>query len=89
MKRCKVCTLPENFPGTSLDLEGVCNFCNDFDKNKYEIGLLEKSKKLDQLLSSHHDEKKAYDCIVALSGGKDSCYTLMQLTKLYKFICRF
>ena len=65
--------------------KGVCNHClkyeHDFKnwdqiKNRREkefIEILEKAKKLN----------RPYDCLVPLSGGKDSTYALYLVTKVY------
>tara|TARA_B100001093_G_scaffold519378_2_gene608130 strand:+ start:1213 stop:2196 length:984 start_codon:yes stop_codon:yes gene_type:complete len=83
MKRCNNCTLPHGFPGISFDKNGKCNFCQKFVYDDY----LEDLTKAEQGLQGLIDEIKSsrnnnnYDCIVALSGGKDSCFTLKYLSQ--------
>lgn len=83
MKICSRCILPETFPGTVFDADGVCNHCQGFigvdalDAHKKEyrdkfIGLVGK-----------HSGAGPYDCIMAYSGGKDSTYTLALLRRDY------
>jgi hypothetical protein len=78
MKYCAKCILPENYPGISFDANGVCNYCAT-----YEIKNAKGKKELDNLLSSIHRVKSDYDCLVGISGGRDSAYTLYYLVKKY------
>lgn len=87
MRVCHKCTMPENFPGITINSSLICNFCEAFDREKYEQDRLEKKKNLEELLSSQHNPQNSYDCIVALSGGKDSCYTLVKLREVYGLNC--
>ena len=91
VERCTKCSLPTNFPGILFDTNGVCNMCLNFDKKRY---LQEKEVAYSQLVEtlSHVKVlgKKAgspYDAIVALSGGKDSCFTLKYLVKEHGLSC--
>lgn len=44
---------------------------------------LKGEKKLTDLLSLHRKKRTEYDCIVTVSGGRDSAYTLLKLVKDY------
>jgi len=78
LKRCTRCVLPETFPGISFDADGVCNYCRDYRKAevKGEAALVD-------LLSKYRGKGRKYDCIVPISGGRDSAYTLHQMVKKY------
>jgi len=54
--------------------DGICNFCIDFE-NKLEKNRVNKYN-LDNLLKSIKSKNQNYDCVIGLSGGVDSCYTL-------------
>ena len=71
MKRCGRCILPETVPGISFDAEGVCNFCRSYRKEEYYP-----VEELESLIASTKARKEKYDCIVPLSGGRDSTYVL-------------
>lgn len=76
-KRCTKCLIPASYPGIRFDDQGVCNQCNDFVKRalKGEAALLE-------ILSSARGPE--YDCVVGISGGKDSCYVAYLAKKKYQ-----
>ena len=67
--RCTNCILPENFPGITFNDLKVCSYCEN------GIGV---PKKKDGLPSSIKNAKKI---VVALSGGRDSCFGLDYLTR--------
>ena len=76
MKYCTRCILPESYPGILFNEEGVCNFCLE---QQNENAVLGKEKLLEIV---HSTEKTGrYDCVVPLSGGKDSSYILYYVVK--------
>jgi tRNA(Ile)-lysidine synthase TilS/MesJ len=83
MKRCKVCVLPETFPGIKFDDEGVCNFCASFKgAENQEKKKLKYRQKFEDLLEQYKG-KSSYDALMSYSGGKDSTYVLMLLKEEY------
>jgi hypothetical protein len=68
LKRCTKCILPETMPFIQFDNEGVCNYCKSYKRHKPK-GIEE----LKKILTKTNNE---YDCLVTLSGGRDSCYGL-------------
>lgn len=76
-KRCKECLLPENYPGIRFNEVGVCNYCHDYKKRQY-FG----EEELKKNIESSRNKKSKYDCIVGISGGRDSAYTLYYLVKV-------
>ena len=80
-KRCKRCILPETFPGISFDDKGICNYCNQAksDNTNEKTDLLGKEKLLEIIKSAKKESE--YDCVVPLSGGKDSVYVLYYAVK--------
>lgn len=65
--RCVQCLMPSTYPGITFNDEGVCNHCVDYIKPKL-IGE-------DQFIQIIHSKSgPQYDCLVGISGGKDSCY---------------
>jgi hypothetical protein len=79
MKRCTRCILPETFPGIVYDEEGVCNYCREYTP----VNILgEEALKLE--LSKYRDRGERFDCLVPISGGRDSSYTLYQIVEKFK-----
>lgn len=72
---CKTCILPVNFPGVSFNENGVCSLCVNHKPAPILIGADVLKK---QILS---EAGKVYDCVVPLSGGKDSSYVLYHAVK--------
>ena len=79
LKKCSKCILPETYPFIEFDKEGVCNYCNSYQKQKY-LG----EDKLEEILSKYRKDNNTPDCLVGLSGGRDSSYGLHILKKKYK-----
>lgn len=79
LKRCSRCVLPETAPNITFDKDGVCNFCHSYRKVEYEG-----ESKLREILYSYRKDSNKYDCVVGISGGRDSSYTLLKLVKDYK-----
>ena len=83
VKHCTKCGLPDNYPGTTLDTEGICNTCRDFDTLKERFRPYFKTIADLQFVVNQAKKTKTgkYDCMVLYSGGKDSTYMLYQLVK--------
>tara|TARA_B100000767_G_C19764837_1_gene537010 strand:+ start:145 stop:2088 length:1944 start_codon:yes stop_codon:yes gene_type:complete len=71
LKKCTNCILPETYPYISFDKNGVCNYCLNYEKQKF-YGEDALNKYLEKFRSNSGEP----DCIVGLSGGRDSCYGL-------------
>jgi len=79
VRRCTKCILPETFPGIKFDEKGVCNYCLGY--KKVEVYGEEALRKA---LSQYRGKGKKYDCIVPISGGRDSAYALHQIVRKHK-----
>jgi amino acid adenylation domain-containing protein/non-ribosomal peptide synthase protein (TIGR01720 family) len=82
--KCIRCGLPNTFPEVTFDSQGLCSLCSTYDvyKEKAESYF----KTIDDLKTIFSDQKSVtdseYDCLVLLSGGKDSTYMLYQIVEL-------
>lgn len=71
MRYCVKCIYPETKPDLSFDEDGVCSACNnyiarrDIDWNKREAEFIKLVEEIQNL-------NRPYDCIIPVSGGKDS-----------------
>jgi len=70
MTICRKCILPDSYPGADF-VDGVCSFCRRYTQShRVPQG---KDKLIEILQSKPRGE---YDCVVPISGGKDSSYAL-------------
>lgn len=84
-RTCTRCIMDDSVPGIKYDEQGVCTFCKIHDELEKKYALNEKSaNKLNNLIKKIIKEGKGkrYDCIVGVSGGRDSTYTLYSAVKL-------
>lgn len=71
IKRCTRCVLPETMPFINFDDEGVCNFCREH-KPPEMLGMDALLEQADR----HRRNDGTPDCVVGVSGGRDSCFGL-------------
>ncbi len=84
MKYCKRCVMPDTRPGIVFDSEGVCRPCRVADERK-KIDWDKRYKELEALCDKYRGKNgNYYDCIVTVSGGKDSTYQVYVMKELMK-----
>jgi tRNA(Ile)-lysidine synthase TilS/MesJ len=83
MRRCTRCVLPETFPGIQFDEEGVCQYCRQMPSPERRAEQRARLRKRFEELVETIRTRPGYHCLVSLSGGKDSTYTLWLLGKQY------
>jgi len=82
---CNRCVADTTIPGINFDKNGVCNYCKIHDEMELEYPQGKKAqKKLKGLVGKIKisGKGKKYDCIVGVSGGRDSTYLLYIAVKL-------
>ena len=79
MNRCRVCIYPDTRPDTHF-VEGVCSACRSFAERKS----IDWGQRLEGLkfLLGEAEGVAAYDCVVPVSGGKDSTYQVLKLREM-------
>ncbi|WP_262490078.1 N-acetyl sugar amidotransferase [Hymenobacter glacialis] len=78
-QRCTRCIMDTTAPGITFNATGTCNFCDLHDRLDASFPLGEAGRLTVQRLAA--DMRKAgrgrrYDCVLGVSGGRDSTYTL-------------
>lgn len=82
LKYCKKCVMPETKPDLKIDEGGVCSGCRSFDERK-DIDWDARKKELVAILDKYRSKDgKNYDCIVPVSGGKDSHFQTIKMLEL-------
>ena len=83
IKLCKKCINPSSRPNSIFDDNGVCIVCS-FEEKK-ELFAVDWEARLDELHGlcqwGKENSKSTYDCIIPISGGKDSAFQLHVLVK--------
>jgi len=75
--------MPETNEGIKFDEMGICQACQSAEQ-KIHINWAEREIELKRILEEY--KKKSgnnYDCVIGISGGKDSTFQLHVLTKIY------
>lgn len=79
---CKSCVMPDTKPDLHLDEHGICNACLSFEKRK-EVDWDDRYQELLKLLDKYRQKNSTnWDCIVPVSGGKDSTYQVVRMLQL-------
>ena len=78
MKFCSKCVLPETFPNIEFNEQGICNYCSEFKNSKV------KGENALKAIFKNIKKKSIYDCIVPISGGRDSIFVLYTVSKVFK-----
>ena len=82
IRYCVRCVMPETKPDIFFDDDGVCSACVHFE-SRAEVDWQERSDELDRVLESYRDRSgQNYDCIIPVSGGKDSTYQVIRMLEL-------
>ena len=73
LQRCLKCILPSSMPFIKFDKKGICNYCKHYkNKNIVKHNFDETNALFDKFRKTNTQA----DCIVPLSGGRDSCFAL-------------
>lgn len=73
--------MPHTKPDLHLDEEGICNACRSYEKRK-EVDWDKRKQELLILLEKYRRNGSNWDCIVPVSGGKDSTYQVIRMLQL-------
>ena len=84
IKYCIRCCFPETVEGIVFDDMGICRSCQSSEQ-KIHINWKDKEIELRRILNqAKKNSGNNYDCIIPISGGKDSTFQLYVLTQIYK-----
>ena len=91
VKLCSRCVLPETYPGIHFDEQGICNICREYEVTREtgnntdrEINRhFSNENELKECLRKYKNLGNKYDVLVPLSGGVDSCFTLINIVEKF------
>jgi len=85
MRRCTSCVIPKSNHSISFDGD-TCSLCS---ANKRKITTVKVVNDLDYYIEQikQTGRGRAFDCLVGISGGRDSAYLLNQLVKKHGLRC--
>ena len=77
MKWCKECVLPDTRPNLRIESNGVCNACNQH-KLKKSVDWKQRRTSLERVDALAKQKSTGYDCVIPVSGGKDSTWQIVK-----------
>jgi N-acetyl sugar amidotransferase len=80
MKYCKLCVLPDSRPNLYILSDGICTACYS-KKNLKKINWNIRKTSFLKLVSNLKKKNNLYDCVVPVSGGKDSTWQIIEILK--------
>lgn len=84
MKYCTRCVMPDTRPGISFDENGVCSGCRSHEAKK-NTDWDKRWKEFEELCDKYRGMNgNGYDCMIAVSGGKDSHYQVHMMKNVMK-----
>ncbi len=82
LRYCTRCVMPDSKPDLILDEEGVCNACRSYE-NRKETDWAQRRKELEAVVARYRvKDGRRWDCIVPVSGGKDSTFQVVRMLQL-------
>jgi tRNA(Ile)-lysidine synthase TilS/MesJ len=77
VKYCRKCILPSSKPDLQFDENCICQGCNAYANRKI-IDWSLREKEFSKLINDYKN-KNEYDCVIPVSGGKDSTYQVIKV----------
>lgn len=82
MRYCTHCLLPDTKPDLYIDDEGVCHACRNYE-NRKQVDWNARRNDLMEILERYRSKNATrWDCIVPVSGGKDSTFQTIRMLEL-------
>ncbi len=82
IRYCRRCVMPETKPDLAFDAEGVCSACRNF-ASRADVDWAQRRQELEAILDRYRSSDSTnYDCLIPVSGGKDSTYQTIRMLEL-------
>ncbi|MDB4210954.1 N-acetyl sugar amidotransferase [Ascidiaceihabitans sp.] len=82
MQFCTKCIMPTTRP-EQVFKDGVCDACLSVEEKVSAIDWDARQAEFEKLLQKYRGDGSTYDCIIPVSGGKDSCYQAITMRDKY------
>ena len=83
MQYCKKCIMPTTRP-EQVFTDGICDACHSAVEKHAEIDWVKREEEFRAILDKYRSKDGSqYDCIIPVSGGKDSCYQAITMRDKY------
>jgi glutamine---fructose-6-phosphate transaminase (isomerizing) len=79
LRRCTRCVLPDTMPFIEFDADGVCSYCHNHRPLK-----MRGRDALEEIVGPHRRKDGRPDCVLGISGGRDSMYGLHYVKTVLK-----
>ena len=82
VRYCRACILPDTRPGLEFDSAGVCSACRAHGARRQEVDWAARRAQFEELVERVRARGAAYDCLLPVSGGKDSTWQTVKCLEL-------
>lgn len=82
MQYCNKCIIPSTRP-EQVFKDQTCDACNSLNSKHGEIDWDKRKAEFEEILNQYRGDGSSYDCIIPVSGGKDSCYQAISMRDNY------
>lgn len=82
MRWCKNCLLPDTKPDLWFDEDGICAACVSFSTRSQVDWDVKRGELVSLLEESRNRSKSNWDCVIPVSGGKDSTFQVLTIRSL-------
>lgn len=82
-ERCTKCILPSSYPGIVFDSQNTCNKCKEHENKFGSVDFNQTELIIKKIFENGKKKQNRYDCVIGLSGGKDSSYVAYLCVEKY------
>ncbi|MBI4343022.1 MAG: N-acetyl sugar amidotransferase [Candidatus Omnitrophica bacterium] len=77
MRYCSRCIVPDTRPDVRFDAQDVCSACRAHDEKQHQVDWSARRQAFEALVDRVKRLKRRYDCLIPVSGGKDSTWQVV------------
>lgn len=78
---CRSCIMPDTKPDLHFDEHGICAACRNY-RDRKEIDWADRYRQLQDIAARYRSKNGSWDCVVPVSGGKDSTFQVVRIKEL-------